>query len=80
MIQNTLIKKFKFNLYIKILMYKIKQRPEDFIVEEIIELDSKPGPYFYIKLTKKQWNTLDVVKILQERLPTRSSRIETRSS
>ena len=56
-------------------MYKIKQRPEDFIVEEIIELDSKPGPYFYIKLTKKQWNTLDVVKILQERLHLKRSQI-----
>lgn len=56
-------------------MYKIKEKPEDFIVEEIIDLDDSPGPYLYIKLTKKQWNTLDVIAQLQKRLHIQRSQI-----
>lgn len=46
-------------------MYTLKQLPEDFIVKEIRKLkiiDS--GRYLYIKVTKKNKNTLDVVKQL----------------
>ena len=53
----------------------IKQRPEDFIVEEIIDLDTEPGNYLYIKLTKKNWNTLDIIRKLQTTLHCRASDI-----
>jgi tRNA(Glu) U13 pseudouridine synthase TruD len=46
----------------------IKEKPEDFRVEEIIDLDKKPGNYLYIKLTKKNRNTLDVVSELSRKL------------
>lgn len=48
---------------------EIKQTPQDFIVEEIINLKiSKEGKYAYIKVTKINLNTLDVVNILQNQL------------
>lgn len=41
---------------------KIKVRPEDFVVEEVIDLtNSKSGPFTLLKLQKKYWNTLDVI-------------------
>ncbi|MGQ9702905.1 MAG: tRNA pseudouridine(13) synthase TruD, partial [bacterium] len=41
---------------------KIKVRPEDFVVEEVIDLtNSKSGPFTLLKLHKKYWNTLDVI-------------------
>jgi len=46
-------------------MYTLKQIPQDFIVKEIPKLkilDS--GRYLYLKITKKNKNTLDVVKQL----------------
>lgn len=44
-------------------MYKLKQLPEDFVVQEISSIIPKnAGEYLYFKLTKKDWNTLDAVK------------------
>jgi tRNA pseudouridine13 synthase len=50
---------------------KLKQIPEDFIVNEIINLKFEPGKYFYYKLTKKNWNTLDIINELQTKLKTK---------
>lgn len=48
---------------------KIKVKPEDFIVEEIISLKpSKKGPYTLLKLQKQYWNTLDVINLISRRL------------
>ena len=45
---------------------KYKEHAEDFIVEEIIDLPiGEEGKYLYVKLTKTNWNTLDVIKKLQ---------------
>jgi len=50
-------------------MYKIKQIPEDFIVTEVTKLNiQNSGNYAYFKLTKKNRNTLDVVKELAKQL------------
>lgn len=47
---------------------KIKCRPEDFRVEEIIRLRLKPhGRYSVYRLEKRFWNTLDVIRDLQIR-------------
>ncbi|MCX7994860.1 MAG: tRNA pseudouridine(13) synthase TruD [candidate division WOR-3 bacterium] len=41
---------------------KIKVKPEDFVVEEIIDLPiSDSGPYTLLKLKKRYWNTLDAI-------------------
>lgn len=41
---------------------KVKVKPEDFIVKELIDLDYKAGGKYRIyKLTKKHWNTMDAV-------------------
>lgn len=46
-------------------MYTLKQTPEDFIVKEIPKLKLvDAGRYLYLKITKKNQNTLDVVKQL----------------
>ncbi len=46
-------------------MYTLKQTPEDFIVTEIPKLKlADSGRYLYLKITKKNKNTLDVVKQL----------------
>lgn len=43
-------------------MAKVKVRPEDFVVEEIIDIPlAEKGPYTILKLEKKYWNTLDVI-------------------
>lgn len=40
----------------------LKQIPEDFIVEEVLDLKiKKNGEYCYFLLTKKQWNTVDAI-------------------
>lgn len=47
---------------------KIKCRPEDFRVEEIIRLRLKPkGPYSIYRLQKCYWNTLDLIRRLEYR-------------
>lgn len=48
---------------------KIKVRPEDFVVEELINVPiTKSGHYTVLKLTKRYWNTLDVIDFLARRL------------
>ncbi len=49
-------------------MYKLKQSPEDFIVEEISKVTIQNGPYSYYLLKKENRNTLDVVKEIAKRL------------
>lgn len=49
-------------------MYKIKQLPEDFIVEEIPKVSFGEGPYTYFILEKKWWNTRDAIKAIASRL------------
>ena len=43
---------------------KIKEKFEDFKVEELIDLDLSGGDYVYLKITKKNLNTMDVIKEL----------------
>jgi len=46
-------------------MYLLKQLPSDFIVREIPKIKiAESGRYLYLKITKKNKNTLDVVKQL----------------
>lgn len=47
---------------------KIKELPEDFIVQEAMNLHIEKGPYFYYLVTKKNWNTLDLIHEISERL------------
>lgn len=50
-------------------MYVIKEKPEDFIVEEIYKVDlDKKGNYSYFILEKKNWNTNDAIKAIASRL------------
>ncbi|MBI4159315.1 tRNA pseudouridine(13) synthase TruD [Candidatus Woesearchaeota archaeon] len=57
-------------------MYKIKQIPEDFAVEEIIDLNlTEKGDYSYFLVEKKNWNTKDIIKIIAKRLNIRERRI-----
>ncbi|MFH1455363.1 MAG: tRNA pseudouridine(13) synthase TruD [archaeon] len=49
-------------------MYKIKQQPEDFIVNEMIDLDISPGPYLYCEIEKRNWNTMSLAKKLAKEL------------
>lgn len=56
-------------------MYKIKQIPEDFIVEEISNIPLDEGRCNYFQLTKKNWNTIDVVKELGKKLGIKEKQI-----
>ncbi|HLC58282.1 MAG TPA: tRNA pseudouridine(13) synthase TruD [Candidatus Nanoarchaeia archaeon] len=49
---------------------KVKQIPEDFIVEEIIDLkiDDKKQDYSIFRLTKKNWSTFNIIEKISERL------------
>lgn len=48
---------------------KIKVRPEDFIVEEIINLPCcAKGNFTLLKLQKRYWNTLDVIDFVARKL------------
>lgn len=47
---------------------KIKELAEDFIVKEVLDLHVEEGPYHYYFVTKKNWNTLDLVKEIAQRL------------
>ena len=49
-------------------MYKIKQKPEDFCVEEIMSLNLDKGDYTYFLLEKKNFNTRDALKIIAKAL------------
>lgn len=44
--------------------YKIKQIPEDFIVEELFDLKEKPGNYFYFILKKKNYSTTNALRTI----------------
>lgn len=46
----------------------LKQKPEDFVVEELIDLDQTPGKYLYVKVKKRNLNTLDIVNMLMREL------------
>ncbi len=48
---------------------KIKVKPEDFVVEELVDIPfTTNGPYTVLKLTKWAWNTLDVIDFLSRKL------------
>lgn len=48
---------------------KIKVKPEDFVVEELVDVPfTKKGPYTVLKLTKWAWNTLDVIDFVSRKL------------
>uniref|UniRef100_A0A7C4GG74 tRNA pseudouridine(13) synthase TruD n=1 Tax=candidate division WOR-3 bacterium TaxID=2052148 RepID=A0A7C4GG74_UNCW3 len=47
---------------------KVKCRPDDFRVEEVVRLRLKPrGAYSVYRLEKRGWNTLDVIRHLETR-------------
>ena len=56
-------------------MYKIKQKPEDFIVKEIPIYELKEGEYSYFWLTKKDYNTVKAVQRIADKLNIRSKKI-----
>lgn len=56
-------------------MYKIKQLPEDFYVEEVMKLELGEGDYSYFLLEKKKWNTLDLVEVIAKKLGIKVNRI-----
>ncbi|MEM3126657.1 MAG: tRNA pseudouridine(13) synthase TruD [Candidatus Woesearchaeota archaeon] len=48
---------------------KVKHLPEDFVVEEVIDLDIKEnGNYAYFLLTKKNYNTLKAIELIATKL------------
>lgn len=50
-------------------MYKIKEKPEDFIVEELIDLETtSEGKFAYLKLQKTNLNTVAAIKQLSHAL------------
>jgi len=50
-------------------MYKLKQIPEDFQVEEVVDYPIlKSGEFYVYKLAKKSCNTLEAVKIISRKL------------
>jgi len=58
-------------------MYKIKEKPEDFVVKEISKLKKKKkGEYGYFLLKKKNWNTMDVVKEISRKLKIKEKNIK----
>ena len=57
-------------------MYKMKQKLEDFHVEEIPKLElEKKGDYSYYLMEKINWNTMDAVKAIASRLKIKKDRI-----
>jgi tRNA pseudouridine13 synthase len=49
-------------------MYKLKQKPEDFIVKENIKLDFGPEKYSYFLLKKKDLTTHRAIKLISQKL------------
>ena len=47
---------------------KIKDIAEDFLVEEVLDLKIEEGSYYYYRVTKKNWNTLDLIEEIGRRL------------
>jgi tRNA(Glu) U13 pseudouridine synthase TruD len=57
------MQKIKNNAVSACKMYKIKQKPEDFIVSEIFSPElKKEGQYAYFRLKKTNYNTIDAVR------------------
>ncbi|PIN76738.1 hypothetical protein COV17_01295 [Candidatus Woesearchaeota archaeon CG10_big_fil_rev_8_21_14_0_10_36_11] len=57
-------------------MYKLKLLPEDFIVREISTIAiNKNGRYAYVKITKRDRNTIDVLKELAKQLKIKENTI-----
>jgi len=55
---------------------KVKQKPEDFIVEEISEFElSDSGSVYLYKLTKKSLSTMELLKIIQKRFSVKSNNL-----
>ena len=50
---------------------KIKEKPEDFIVREVMDFEFCEGHYNYYLINKKNRNTMDVVKFLESKLHTK---------
>ena len=53
----------------------IKQKPEDFIVREILDLEIKEGPYSYYKLWKKDMDQMKAIEIVSKLTRTKSKLI-----
>lgn len=50
-------------------MVKIKVRPEDFVVQELLEMPlEKKGRYTILELEKRFWNTLDVIDFVARKI------------
>jgi len=48
---------------------KLKVRPEDFVVKELIDVPlTKKGQYTILRLQKRYWNTLDVIDFVTRKL------------
>ncbi len=57
-------------------MYKIKQKPEDFVVEEVIDLKLDPkGDFVYFWLTKIGYNTVSLVKRIGDFVHVKQGRV-----
>ncbi len=57
-------------------MYKLKQRYEDFLVREVMHLNTaKSGNYGYYLLRKRNWSTLDAIERIAKALRIKSSLI-----
>jgi len=54
---------------------RIKEKPEDFIVNEEANLKISKGNYSYFLLVKKNWNTIDVIKEISKRLKIKEKNI-----
>lgn len=42
--------------------------PEDFIVEEVIKLKKCNGGYLYVRVKKRNWNTIDLINLISSKL------------
>jgi tRNA pseudouridine13 synthase len=56
-------------------MLKFKEYPEDFIVEEFIDFKKQKGDFYYYILEKKNYNTLDAVNKIAEKLKINKNKI-----
>ena len=53
----------------------LKSKPEDFVVEEILDLDTKEkGNYVYFLLEKRNWTTLKALQFIAKKLNTNAKR------
>jgi len=64
----SILKRFILISYLVFSMYKIKVKPEDFVVREVLKLDFYNGKYVYFLLKKRNWTTLDAAEKIAERL------------